>query len=264
MDVSRASACSIPLVEQSLDYALQVIADSGFEKVDLLARMPHFSVTDPEYSIDVLEDRCSRHSLRIANIGAYCGRAFSAPDESERASAVTEMEQTLAVAKRLGARTIRVTPGSGKRQEIDQLVPYFQQAAASAERDGIWMGIENHGTEISGDPATCREICERVGSDHFGIIYEPCNLMAAGVEYKAAFEQFKDHIVHVHFKDGLHDADGKWARCMLGEGEIDVRWVFEQVEAVGYSGEYALEYEVGNIEAVETGYPKWLQYWKAL
>lgn len=264
MDVSRASACSIPLREQSLDYALQVIADSGFEKVDLLARMPHFSVTDPEYSVDDLENLCLRHAVRIANIGAYCGSAFASPDEAERVTAVKEMEQTLAVAKRLGARTIRVTPGSGKRQEMDQLVPYFQQAAAIAEDSGIWMGIENHGTEISGDAATCREICERVGSSHFGIIYEPCNLLAAGVEYKAAFEAFKDHIVHVHFKDGLHDADGKWQHCMLGDGEIDVRWVFEQVEALGYTGEYALEYEVGDIEAVETGYPQWLQYWKAL
>ena len=38
----------------------------------------------------------------------------------------------------------------------------------------------------------------------------------------------------------------------------------DQVEALGYTGEYALEFEVGHIEPVETGYAKWLNYWKEL
>jgi sugar phosphate isomerase/epimerase len=262
--VSRVSACSFPLKEQSLDYALKVISESGFDKVDLLARMPHFSVTDPEYSVDELEILCERYGVRIANIGAYCGKGFSSEDEGERVAAVKEMNDTLAVAKRLGARTIRVAPGGGTRAEIDTLVPYFKEAAEIAERDRIWMGIENHGTEISGNPEACLEISDKVGSKHFGILYEPSNLMAAGADYKEAFDIFQDHIVHVHIKDGDYDADGKWERCMIGDGIIDVQWVWDQVEGLGYTGEYALEFEVGKIEPVETGYPKWLKYWENL
>ncbi len=264
MDTNRVSACSFPLKEQPLDYALKVISESGFDKVDLLARMPHFSVTNPDYSVDELERLCDRYGVRIANIGAYCGKGFSSDDESEREAAVDEMNRTLEVAKRLGARTIRVSPGSGKREEIDAIVPYFKDAAEIAERYGIWMGIENHGSEISGNPEACLEIFDKVGSKHFGVLYEPSNLMAANVEYKEAFNIFQDHIVHVHIKDGSYNAEGKWERCMLGDGVIDVKWVWENVEALGYTGEYALEFEVGNIEAVETGYGKWLRYWEGL
>jgi len=264
MDANRASACSYPLKEQSLDYALKVIGESGFSKVDLLARMPHFSVTDPEYSVDELERLCDLHGVRVANIGAYCGGAFSSQVETERQAAVDEMNITLDVAKRLGARTVRVAPGTGKRDEIDTLVPYFKAAAETAERFGIWLGIENHGSEISGNPEACVEISEKVGSPHFGVLYEPSNLMDANVDYKEAFEIFKDHIVHVHIKDGSYNAAGKWERCMLGDGVIDVTWVWDRVEALGYTGQYALEFEVGDIEKVETGYAKWLQYWEAL
>jgi sugar phosphate isomerase/epimerase len=88
--------------------------------------------------------------------------------------------------------------------------------------------------------------------------------MAAGAEYKSAFESFKDHIVHVHIKDGKYNDDGKWERCMLGDGEIDYTWVWDQVEALGYDRDYALEFEVGNIEPVETGYKKWLDTWAKL
>ena len=256
MDVNRVSACSFPLKEKPLDYALKVMSDSGFDKIDLLARMPHFSVTDPDYSIDELERLCDQRGVRIANIGAYCGRGFSAEDVSEREAAVDEMNKTLESAKRLGSRTIRVAPGTGKRDEIDTLVPYFKDAAEIAERYGIWMGIENHGTEISGNPEACLEISQKVGSRHFGILYEPSNLMAANVDYKEAFDIFQDHIVHVHIKDGSYNAKGKWERCMLGDGVIDVKWVFDSVEGLGYTDEYALEFEVGNIEPVETGYRK--------
>jgi len=264
VDVNRVSACSFPLKEQPLDYALKVMSESGFDKIDLLARMPHFSVTDPDYSVDELERLCDTYGVRIANIGAYCGRGFSSENASERDAAVEEMNKTLEVAKRLGSRTIRVAPGTGKRAEIDTLVPSFKDAAEIAERDGIWMGIENHGTEISGTPEACLEISEKVGSKHFGILYEPSNLMAANVDYKDAFDIFQDHIVHVHIKDGNYNDEGKWERCMLGDGVIDVKWVWDNVEALGYKDEYALEFEVGQIEPVETGYSKWLRYWESL
>lgn len=264
MDVNRVSACSFPLKEKPLDYALQVISESGFDKVDLLARMPHFSVTDPAYSFDELERLCDKHEVRIANIGAYCGKTATSDDEAEREAAVIEMNDTLDAAKRFGVRTVRVAPGTGKRAEIDTLVPFFKAAADRAEREGIWLGIENHGTEISGNPEACLEICDKVGSKHFGILYEPSNLMAAGTEYKEAFDIFQDHIVHVHIKDGDYNAEGKWERCMLGDGVIDVKWVWDQVEALGYTGEYALEFEVGHIEPVESGYRKWLEYWESL
>ena len=50
---------------------------------------------------------------------------------------------------------------------------------------------------------------------------------------------------------------------MLGKGEIDCGWVVDEVEATGYKGDYALEFEVGEIEPVETGYKKWYETWKA-
>jgi sugar phosphate isomerase/epimerase len=264
MDADRLTACTFPLREKPLGDAFGVIKNAGFDQVDLLARMPHFSVTDPDYSLDELERQCEVHGIRVANLGAYCGRGFSSEEDGVREEAMNEMELTLAAGKRLGVRTIRVTPGNGKRDEIDALVPPFQESARMAEAAGLYLGIENHGTEISGNPEACLEICKKVGSKHFGILYEPCNLMAAGIDYQEAFDILQDHVVHVHVKDGAHDGSGKWSRTMLGEGEIDYLWVYDQVEAIGYTGEYALEYEVPKIEAVETGYKKWRDYWLAL
>lgn len=264
MDPKRLSACTFPLRERDLDYAFQVIRDAGFERVDLVGRMPHFSVTDVDFSLGELERLCCKHDIDVANIGSYCGRDFTSPDASARNAAMVEMENTIDAAVRFGARTIRVMPGGGKREEIDELVPYFRESVETAERAGIAMGIENHGTEITGNPEACLEICQKVGSSCFGVLYDPCNLMAAGTDYREALDIFQDYVVHVHLKDGAHDAEGNWSRTMLGEGEIDTRWVIEQCDASGYTGYYALEYEVGSIEPVETGYKKWYDIWMAM
>lgn len=262
MDVSRVSACSFPLKEKDLDYTFQVISDSGFNKIDLVGRMPHFSVTDPEYSLDELRRVVDTYGVELANIGSYCGRGFSADSEDEQKAAMDEMKKTLDVAKEFGSKSIRIFPGDGTLAVLDKVVPFFKRSAEYAEAVGVYMGIENHGGEISGNPEACKEISEKVGSPYFGILYEPCNLMAVGTDYKHAFEVFKDYIVHVHVKDGKYNTDGKWERCMLGDGEIDYQWVWDQVEALGYDRDYALEFEVGNIEPVETGYRKWLETWK--
>ena len=127
---------------------------------------------------------------------------------------------------------------------IDRIVPWFKRGAAHAERTGVYMGFENHGGEISGNPGACKTLCERVGWKMFGVLYDPCNLMQVGTDYRKALSEFGPHITHVHFKDGRPSKDGMWERCGLGEGVIDFTWLISQLETLGYTGDYAVEFEL--------------------
>jgi len=264
MDITRASACTYALRNKSVDYALKVVAEAGFKKVDLWGGMPHFSINESEYSVDELAKMAEKYSVQIANIGTYCGQRFSSDSREEIELELKNTKKTIDVAKRLGARSIRIVPGNGERAIIDKIVPYFKKSAEYAELKGVYMGFENHGGEISGNPEVCAELSEKVGSKHFGVLYEPCNLMHAGVEYKKAFAVFSQYITHVHVKDGAPNADGKFQGTMLGDGIIDVKWVVENLNKVGYMGDFALEYEVDDIEPVETGLKKWFEYWETI
>ncbi|MCK5806073.1 MAG: hypothetical protein KAI66_24790, partial [Lentisphaeria bacterium] len=97
----------------------------------------------------------------------------------------------------------------------------------------------------------------------FGILYEPGNLMAGGVDYKEAFAVFKGWITHVHAKDS-HVIDGVYSRTMLGDGSIDYDWIVSALEGSGYDGDYALEYEIETIVPIEEGLPKWLALFLAI
>jgi sugar phosphate isomerase/epimerase len=263
MDLSRLSACSYPLRRQPLDEALGVIAAAGFDKVDLLGAAPHFPPEADGPAVDEVETAARRHGVRIANLGTYYGRPLpGTPEETE--AEVAAARRAMDAAVRLGARSLRIHPGKDRSRETGfALVPFFRQVAREAERRGLYLGIETHGG-LSSDAPAMVELCREVGSNHFGVLFDPSNCAGQGVDYKAAWDVFHAHVTHVHLKDGRRAADGKWQRVHLGEGEIDARWLLRELDRAGYTGDIALEYEVNEIESPETGLAKWRAYCETL
>jgi len=264
MDINRISSCTYPVRELDVELAFKVMADAGARKVDLWGDMPQFSLISVACSLDDLIGKAQAQGVQIANLGSYPGRAFASANPEVRAAELAALQATLHAARALGARSIRVIPGQGDDPgQIDNLAPYFAAGAELAEQLGVSMGMENHAGSIAGSPTDARRLCQAVGSKHFGVLYEPANLMHGGVDYHEAFDIFHDHIVHIHVKDGAVGKDG-FARTHLGEGDIDYRWVVDSLEGIGYTGDYALEYEICDLEAIESGLPRWVKYFRAL
>ena len=264
MEPTRISTCTYPLRAQPAAEALQAMAKAGFKKVDLWGNVPHFSADPAKCDHAALEAAAKAAGVRIANLGTYCGGDFASDSEEARAKALDEMEATIDLAVRFGSRSIRVRPGTGEDPAIiPRLVPLFQQSAEYAAPRGIFLGMENHKGSLAGDLDAAVQLCEAVGSKHFGVLYEPANLLHAKVDYKAAFEAFKPWIVHIHIKDGRWTGD-KFQATHLGEGEIDYPWILGKMGAIGYLGDYALEYEICEVEPIETALPRWLDYFTAL
>ncbi|MEN6403026.1 MAG: sugar phosphate isomerase/epimerase family protein [Armatimonadia bacterium] len=264
MDLRRVSSCTYPVRERTPLEALQVMAAAGLRKADLWGGLPQFSIVSTQVSLDDLLQAAADTGVAVANLGSYPGRGFASPNPLVRKAEVEALKTTLYAAKALGARSIRVLPGQGEDPAmIPQLAEGFSAATELAAELQVYMGMENHAGSIAGSPEDVRRLCEAVGSPYFGILYEPANLMHGGVDYKEAFHVFHQHIVHIHVKDGATDGKG-FQRTHLGEGEIDYRWVIASMEELGYTGDYALEYEICDLEAIETGLPRWVEYFTSL
>lgn len=264
MELTRLSSCTYPVRDRSVAEALQVMAAAGLQKVDLWGNLPHFSIVSTECDLEGLQNQAATHGVQIANLGTYPGRRFDSADPMVRAAELQALKATLYAAKALGARSIRVMPGRGEDPAlVDRIAPLFAEAAPLAEELGVYMGMENHAGSLAGDPVVVTRLCRAVGSAYFGVLYEPCNLMHGGVDYRHAFEVFGEHIVHAHVKDGRDRGEG-WEACHLGEGDIDYGWVLKALESRGYQGDYALEYEICDLEAIETGLPRWVETFRAL
>lgn len=265
MDLSRLSACTFPLKDRPLEAALPVIAAAGYQRIDLLGRMPHFSLDAHECNPHAVLSLARAHGLHIANLGTYVGVGLASRDTAEQEAGLQEMKEAIDIAAIYGARSIRVFRPHSEIDDpakIDHIAPWLQAAAAHAEEKNVYMGFENHGGALCGDPEACRRLCETVGSPYFGVLYDPCNLMGAGTDYRTALDVMQEHITHVHFKDGAV-VDGEFRRTMLGEGDIDFGWIMQRLEGVGYDGHIAIEYELP-APAPEEGLRLWYEAYRVL
>lgn len=264
MDSERISACTYPLRDQPCEQALRVLADSGVPRADLWGREPHLPEHPTQEDVDAVAAISDRTGVAIANLGTYPGGDFASNDPAERDADLARMKVTIDAAARLGARSIRVRPGASDDPDIiDVIAPLMAGSAEYAEAAGLYLGMENHRGSIAGDPEHALRLCEAVGSPFFGVLYEPCNLWHAGVDYREAFEVFSDWIVHVHVKDGRRTDDG-FKRTHLGDGDVDIAWVVDALESTGYDGDYALEYEIQDLEPVAVGLPRWVTIFRAM
>lgn len=268
MDMSRVSACSIALNHLPAEKAFEIIAAAGYKKVDVHEKV-HLSLFPDECDPAALKAAAEAHGLHIANLATYAGGGldgrktaysfhgwevanpdrftccgFSSDDPAELKTEFEQLQRTIDLAAFFGARSIRVVPGNDQPSTLDKVVPWFKRAAEYATEKRIYMAVENHSAGIAGTPKLITELGEKVGSPFFGILYEPANLMYdTATDYRAALEIMKDHIVHCHLKD-CAPTDGRYEMKMMGEGVIDFPWIMEQLDAVGYDGDIALEYEL--------------------
>jgi sugar phosphate isomerase/epimerase len=262
MDMTRVSCCTIPLISRPLGEAMDIIAEAGFEKIDLLGRIPHLSLDPDECDPAAVKAMADEKGLQIANLGTYVGRAFASDDPALREQELGQMRRAIDLAVFFGARSIRVTAGNDDPACIDQIVPRFQRSAEYAAQHQIYMGVENHGGGINGNPERFAELADKIGSPLFGALYEPYNLAAHGVDYREALDIMRDHIVHTHFKAGRR-TNGGYELTMMGEGDIDFVWVTEQLDELGYDGDWALEFELRTVSP-DTGLKKWYTAFEAM
>ncbi len=143
MDMSRVSTCTIPMHDREIAYALQVVAEAGFTKADVLGRMPHFSADQGLCDWPGMRDLSSQFGVAIANLGTYPGQFFTAETEAQRQAELARLKATVEAAVYFSARSIRVMPGRGAdAATVEQVTPYFIEGAAYAAQRGIYLGME--------------------------------------------------------------------------------------------------------------------------
>lgn len=254
-DPNRISVSTLPFLALNLDAALADMAALGVRRVDLLGRAPHFTLdSDPAAVLATAK----RHGIAIAHLASYLGNDVVDESAEKRSAAVSEIRRGVDIAVALGARTARVfrykSPADNP-EFIARMAPHLREAADYALSRGVRLGIENHGGPLSGNPHNCQRLVDAVGSQGFGVIYDPCNLYVGGVDPLAALDLLAGRIVHVHLKDAVIES-GQRRYTMLGEGAVPTKAILGRLKADGYTGDIMLEYEATSPD-VRVGLPEW-------
>lgn len=187
-----------------------------------------------------------------------CTRFIPLTDAARHAEYLEGLEETIAVAKRLGCdkiitQTGNELPGVPRATQHANLVQGLKLAAPALEQAGITLLVEplnllvdHPGYYLSTTPEACA-VVDEVGSGSVKLLFDIYHQQITEGNLIRNITNNIDKIAHFH-------AAGNPGRGTIAAGEIDYHAVFKAIEDAGYTGSVGLEFfppEGGAIAALE-------------
>jgi sugar phosphate isomerase/epimerase len=248
----RLSCADSAFPKLSHDGSLAVIADLGFEAVDICSftgyrhTPPEDVIADPARAAAVVTERLERFGLAVADMFVILGESFEAeapnhPDAAVRARALEHFERFVEFSRRIGAPGITVLPGVAfedvpVERSMDLAAEGLNARAALAGEAGLRLGFEPHYGSIAQTPAAALELIERTPDVGFALDYS--HFVYQGIE-PAEVDALLPRTHHLHVRQA---APGDM-QTRTREGTIDFVAVRDALLALGYDGHFALEYQ---------------------
>jgi sugar phosphate isomerase/epimerase len=142
---------------------------------------------------------------------------------------------------------------------LDRLTSSLRQLAAVAGEYGVMLVVENHMDTMATSAVKTVSICEATACDNVRILFDPANLATLEAEdFLQGFRLQRDWIAHVHVKDAIVDR-GSRRSVVPGEGRDPWPTLFSEIQASGYHGDFAIEYErrwLPDLPAAEDALPQ--------
>lgn len=260
----------------SLNDAIQVVADAGYQGVEIMADVPHAFPLHLSGN-DVLEirrtlDRCG---LEISNINAFMHHAdgdtyhpsWIEKDPALRAKRVDYTLRCIDLAADLGARNLSTEPG-GPLQDFtrEEALRLFREGLMQVEERArarnILILIEPEPDLLIENSEQFLELYRNLDPAVFGLNFDIGHFFCVGEDPAARVKDLRAAAHHYHLEDIAPSR--KHHHLMLGEGAIDIPRVLEAIGETGFDGFVTVElytYEDQPIEAVRTAW-KYLQSWR--
>ena len=215
----------------------------------------------PPMDAQAVVEFARRNEVRVAQLGdnlpVHCLSA-------EKRAALKAAADTAGVRLELGARGLTerhlqtyvelctelsasflrfVVDDAGHEPNLGEITALLRNAIPALDAAGVALGIENHDRFRAAD---LRRLIDDVGSSRVGICLDTANSLGAGEGLEHVTEWLAPVTLNLHVKDvsirrlrhlmGFHIAG-----CTLGEGQLPIRPLLDQMRARGYRGSVILE-----------------------
>ncbi|WP_408007813.1 sugar phosphate isomerase/epimerase family protein [Pseudalkalibacillus sp. A8] len=232
-----------------IDYAKEIGAD-GVELLDA-----YWSNEDEE--IDRIINYLKQKGLPVS---AYdVSNNFVKPSVDERKTETERVVKGIQTAKNLGTNVLRVfcggiKPGISYEEGRDWIIEGFKECLKTAEKEQIYLAIENHGL-FAGKAHQVKELIDEVDSLYLKCTLDTGNFLLVQEDPLTSTKLLKKDVVHVHFKDFLKVSDDqqgqafralngdKYVGTVAGEGMVHLQEIISELKSVNYDGWYSIEYE---------------------
>lgn len=251
----------------SVEEAASRIAALGLRGIELVAHAPcwHANPKASDEEIGRLKEMLAGKGLTIVAVSPATDYLKFTPEEQREQIEHTKANVALAV--KLGAPVVRIFAGGAipEGRTWDECVrvvaDQLRECARYAEEHGVKLGVESHG-KFGTDLNALAAIIERVDSPALGLTLDTANFFVNGVDPVEAARRLSGKIFHTHLKDAKKFPNGSHKGTALGEGDVPIREVVEELKRQGYEGWFCIEYE--GEEDPDIGLRKSVEFLKGL
>jgi hydroxypyruvate isomerase len=210
--------------------------------------------------LDALQKKATALGLECAT---FCQKIISLTDPAKREDYLAGLKESIAAAKKLGARTLISQlgddTGAVRQFQHRSIVAGLKAAAPLLEESGVTLLIEPLNGRID-HPGTYLEysdegfeIVDEVGSGNVRLLFD---IYHQQITEGNIIQRITENISRIGY---FHSA-GIPGRNELDRGELDYRRIFSALAALGYNGFIGLEYFPA--EDAETGLKRLHAYLK--
>ena len=178
------------------------------------------------------------HGVAIPVMGCYISAADA--DDAVREAAKAKFAECLRASVLLGAgcvgtETTHFKGDESQREEAyARLLDFARHVAAQAEACGAIAAIEPVALHTLNTPEMARRLLDDVNSPNLKIILDLANLATPQTTAPEAQREilerciacFGEHVVALHIKNGVFNADGKWENRLIDKGIMDWEHLF--------------------------------------
>lgn len=179
-----------------------------------------------------------------------CDADFVQTDSEQFDRWVRWGEYCAALSVKLGLKVVKYFAGEGKPDLLDEevvglMVRGSTELARIGEKYSVAFAEENHG-HFTNNPEVQFQLLRASESSRLGVCIDSSNYRWYGHsldDVHRIFREMAPYAMHAHIKDGDGSAGGDYKATALGEGELDIPLLFDELKKNGYKGDLILEYE---------------------
>lgn len=160
-------------------------------------------------------------------------------------AALEKMLHSITVAAKIGARILRINPGSMEHAATFEEHAYREMMVRVEEESrelGITLALENPPQTEAGSIMALNRVF--IQFPFIKMTFDTGNWQPAGEDPLVALDVHLKRIAYVHLKDVVKEGD-TWRFCAPGSGAVPFEKIMAKLTKANYAGYFALEFNGG-------------------
>ncbi|UFJ42454.1 sugar phosphate isomerase/epimerase [Brevibacillus humidisoli] len=251
---SRSVSCHLAAWGEQFVKGMDEISALGFTACELGSRTLFHYKEEP----DKWQELLAQHALTVSAVFEF----GHFENRTRRREVLIHHDQLARLMERVGIQLVVLSSGTLRKRsgptvdDLRQMTEMVMQVTRRYGERGIQVGIHPHiGTSIF----TREEIdyVMQYGPEEISLVPDLWHCAEAGVEVTTLVADYASRISCIHLRDARTASGGDSRRlqtepCDLGDGELDLRELFQALRAYRYAGWLTVETEKPRVSPYES------------